>query len=94
MVALRGDMPKEVENYVPHPEGYAYGSDLVAGLKKVADFDISVAAYPEVHPEASNALFDLNNLKEKLDAGASSFSRLTLKRWKRRCGVLSNVCRC
>ncbi len=71
LVALRGDMPKEVENYVPHPEGYAYGSDLVAGLKKVADFDISVAAYPEVHPEASNALFDLNNLKQKLDAGAS-----------------------
>ncbi len=71
LVALRGDMPKEVENYVPHPGGYAYASDLVVGLKNVADFDISVAAYPEVHPEASNALFDLDNLKRKLDAGAS-----------------------
>ena len=71
LVALRGDLPREVENYVPHPGGYAFASDLVAGLKKVAGFDISVAAYPEVHPEASNALFDLDNLKRKLDAGAS-----------------------
>ena len=47
------------------------GADLVDGLKKVADFDISVAAYPEVHPEAPNPLFDLDNLKRKLDAGAS-----------------------
>ena len=39
-------------HYVPHPEGFAYAADLVAGLKSVADFDISVAAYPEVHPEA------------------------------------------
>ncbi len=71
LVALRGDMPKDVEHYQPHPDGYAYGADLVDGLKKVADFDISVAAYPEVHPEAPNPLFDLDNLKRKLDAGAS-----------------------
>lgn len=71
LVALRGDMPKGVDHYQPHPEGYAYASDLVEGLKKVADFDISVAAYPEVHPEAPNPLFDLDNLKRKLDAGAS-----------------------
>ncbi len=71
LVALRGDVPKDVEKYLPHPDGYAYGSDLVAGLKNVADFDISVAAYPEVHPEAPNPLFDLDNLKRKLDAGAS-----------------------
>lgn len=71
LVALRGDLPKELTTYVPHPDGYAYASDLVAGLKNVADFDISVAAYPEVHPEAPNALFDLENLKRKLDAGAS-----------------------
>jgi methylenetetrahydrofolate reductase (NADPH) len=71
LVALRGDPPKGVKKYLPEPEGYAYASDLVAGLKKVADFDISVAAYPEVHPEASDARFDLDNLKRKLDAGAS-----------------------
>ena len=71
LVALRGDMPQDVEEYAPRKDGYAYASDLVAGLKKVADFDISVAAYPEVHPEASNAFFDLENLKRKLDAGAS-----------------------
>jgi methylenetetrahydrofolate reductase (NADPH) len=71
MVALRGDMPKDVDHYQPHPEGYAYASDLVEGLKKIADFDISVAAYPEVHPEAPNPLFDLDNLKRKIDAGAS-----------------------
>jgi len=71
LVALRGDAPKDAECYVPHPDGYAYASDLVAGLKKVADFNISVAAYPEVHPEAPDADFDLDNLKRKLDAGAS-----------------------
>ena len=71
LVALRGDMPKDTEHYQPHPDGYAYAADLVDGLKKVADFDISVAAYPEVHPEAPNPLFDLDNLKRKLDAGAS-----------------------
>ncbi len=71
LVALRGDMPKFVEIYQPHPHGYAYASDLVEGLRRVADFDISVAAYPEVHPEAPNPLFDLDNLKRKLDAGAT-----------------------
>ncbi len=71
LVALRGDAPKDAEHYEPHPEGYAYASDLVEGLKKVADFDISVAAYPEIHPEAPSADFDLDNLKRKLDAGAS-----------------------
>jgi methylenetetrahydrofolate reductase (NADPH) len=71
LVALRGDPPKSAERYVPHPDGYAYASDLVAGLKKIADFDISVAAYPEVHPEADSAVADLDNLKRKLDAGAS-----------------------
>jgi len=71
LVALRGDVPKGIKKYIPHPDGYAYGSDLVAGLKKVADFDISVAAYPEVHSEALGAQFDLDNLKRKIDAGAS-----------------------
>ncbi len=71
LVALRGDAPKDSDGYVPHPDGYAYASDLVAGLRDIADFDISVAAYPEVHPEASSADFDLDNLKRKLEAGAS-----------------------
>ena len=71
LVALRGDPPKDAATYTPHPDGYGYASDLVAGLRKVADFDISVAAYPEVHPEAPNPLFDIDNLKRKLDAGAT-----------------------
>jgi methylenetetrahydrofolate reductase (NADPH) len=70
-VALRGDPPAGAGKYRPAPGGYAYASDLVAGLKKVADFDISVAAYPEVHPEAPSPEFDLENLRRKLDAGAS-----------------------
>ena len=71
LVALRGDAPADTETYTPTPGGYAYAADLVAGLRKVADFDISVAAYPEVHPEAPSSEFDLDNLKRKLDAGAS-----------------------
>jgi len=71
LVALRGDPPKDVQQYTPYPGGYAYASDLVAGLKRIADFDIAVAAYPEVHPEADSAQADLDNLKRKLDAGAS-----------------------
>lgn len=71
LVALRGDPPKGGDGYVPHPDGYAYAADLVAGLRQVADFDISVAAYPEVHPEAPSPLADLDNLKRKLDAGAT-----------------------
>jgi len=71
LVALRGDAPEGTEKYRPTPGGYAYAADLVAGLSKVGDFDISVAAYPEVHPEAPSPEFDLENLKRKLDAGAS-----------------------
>jgi methylenetetrahydrofolate reductase (NADPH) len=71
LVALRGDPPHDSGGYTPHPDGYAYASDLVAGLKKVADFDISVAAFPEVHPEAISPIADLENLKRKIDAGAS-----------------------
>jgi len=71
IVALRGDPPKEQPDYRPHKDGYAYASDLVEGLSNVADFDISVAAYPEVHPDAPDRQFDLDNLKRKLDAGAN-----------------------
>jgi methylenetetrahydrofolate reductase (NADPH) len=70
IVALRGDVPGGGD-YVPHPEGYAYAADLVAGLKRIADFEISVAAYPEVHPAALSPEADLDNLKRKLDAGAT-----------------------
>jgi methylenetetrahydrofolate reductase (NADPH) len=71
IVALRGDAPVGQATYVPHPDGFAYAADLVRGLRSVGDFDISVAAYPEVHPEAPNADFDLDNLRAKIDAGAS-----------------------
>ena len=71
IVALRGDADGGHGTYTPHPGGYAYASDLVAGLKNVADFEISVAAYPESHPEAASAEADLDNLKRKLDAGAN-----------------------
>jgi methylenetetrahydrofolate reductase (NADPH) len=71
IVALRGDPPADAPRYVPHPYGYAYAADLVAGLKQVADFEISVAAYPETHPEAASAERDLDNLKRKIDAGAT-----------------------
>jgi methylenetetrahydrofolate reductase (NADPH) len=71
IVALRGDAPAGQSHYVPHPDGFAYAADLVRGLKSVGAFDISVAAYPEVHPEAPNAKFDLDNLRAKIDAGAT-----------------------
>ena len=71
IVALRGDSPNGTGTYVPHPGGYAYAADLVAGLKRIGDFEISVAAYPEMHPEATSAAADLDNLKRKVDAGAT-----------------------
>lgn len=71
IVALRGDPPRAGEHFQARPEGYASAADLVTGLKRVADFEISVAAYPEIHPEAASAASDLDNLKRKLDAGAS-----------------------
>ncbi|MFP5328574.1 MAG: methylenetetrahydrofolate reductase [Alphaproteobacteria bacterium] len=70
IVALRGDPPEQGAKYQPHPEGYRDAAELVAGLKAVAPFDISVAAYPEVHPESVSRAFDLENLKRKIDAGA------------------------
>ncbi len=68
IVALRGDLP---EGQSLAPDGYGDAAELVAGLRRVADFDISVAAYPEVHPEAASAQADLDHLKRKLDAGAA-----------------------
>ena len=70
LVALRGDPPEPGTKYQPHPEGYRDAAELVAGLKAVAPFDISVAAYPEGHPDSVSRQFDLDNLKRKIDAGA------------------------
>jgi len=70
IVALRGDPPEPGSKFQPHPDGYRDAADLVAGLKEVAPFDISVAAYPDVHPDSSSRRFDLENLKRKVDAGA------------------------
>lgn len=94
IVALRGDPPQGQDHYQPHKDGYAYASDLVAGLKEVGDFNISVAAYPEVHPEAPDEQFDLDNLRRKLDAGASSvitqffFDIDTYLRFRDKCAAL------
>jgi methylenetetrahydrofolate reductase (NADH) len=75
LVALRGDAPAANLSgdgrYQPHPEGFPYAADLVSGLSQVGNFDISVAAYPEGHPESGGVDADLENLKRKLDAGAS-----------------------
>ncbi|MDG5749296.1 methylenetetrahydrofolate reductase [NAD(P)H] [Qipengyuania sp. XHP0207] len=71
IVALRGDPPEGGTAYTPHPGGYANAAELIAGLKQVADFEISVAAYPEVHPDSPDRQHDLDNLKRKFDAGAT-----------------------
>ena len=71
IVALRGDAPDGQSQYAPHPGGYANAVELIAGLKRVADFEISVAAYPEVHPDSPDRQADLDNLKAKFDAGAT-----------------------
>ena len=71
LVALRGDPPKDAVRYAPHPGGYENAAALVAGLRRVADFDIAVAAYPECHPDSTSPEADLDNLKRKLDAGAA-----------------------
>ena len=70
IVALRGDPSEPGAAYAPHPGGYANAAELVAGLKEVAPFEISVAAYPEVHPDSDCPESDLDNLLRKIDAGA------------------------
>jgi methylenetetrahydrofolate reductase (NADPH) len=72
IVALRGDPPEGIgAKYEPHPGGYAYACDLVAGIRRAGDFEISVAAFPEKHPESRSIEEDLDALKRKIDAGAS-----------------------
>ena len=70
IVALRGDPPETGARFAPHQDGYANAAELVEGLKRVAPFDISIAAYPECHPDSSDKTADLDNLKRKVDAGA------------------------
>ncbi|KAB2848711.1 MAG: methylenetetrahydrofolate reductase [NAD(P)H] [Hyphomicrobiaceae bacterium] len=72
VVALRGDPPAGPGvRFQPHPEGYSCAADLVAGLKRVADFEITVGAYPEKHPSSPTVMADIDNLKAKVEAGAS-----------------------
>jgi methylenetetrahydrofolate reductase (NADPH) len=72
IVALRGDPAEGIgKPFVPHPEGYKNGADLVAGICKIGNFDISVAAYPEKHPQSPSWEADIDNLKRKIDAGAT-----------------------
>ncbi len=71
IVCLRGDPPEGVgEKYTPHPGGYPYADSLAAALRDIAPFEITVGAYPEIHPEARDATFDLDHLKRKIDNGA------------------------
>jgi methylenetetrahydrofolate reductase (NADPH) len=72
IVALRGDPTGGVtERYAPHPDGYTNAADLVGGIRRIADIEVSVAAYPEKHPDSRSADADIDNLKAKVDAGAS-----------------------
>lgn len=71
IVALRGDPVEGQSRFVPHPKGYASSVELIEGLKKLHDFDITVGCYPEVHPDAASSSADLDYLKRKMDAGAS-----------------------
>ena len=71
IVALRGDPPEAGAKFQPHAEGYSGAAELVEGLVKRHPFEISVAAYPETHPDALSAQGDIDNLKRKLDAGAT-----------------------
>lgn len=71
IVALRGDAPEGVSSYAPHPKGYANSADLVAGIKAIGDFEVSVSAYPEKHPDSANLESDIDMLQAKVDAGAT-----------------------
>ena len=71
IVALRGDPPNGAAGYMPHPDGYRYSCELVAGLKRIANFEITVAAFPEKHPDSASFEADIDYLKQKIDAGAT-----------------------
>lgn len=71
IVALRGDMPDAGGPFRPHADGYDGAVALIEGLKAIAPFEISVAAYPESHPDSPSRAADIDNLKRKIDAGAT-----------------------
>lgn len=72
IVALRGDAPGGAgTKYTPHPGGYANGADLVGGIRTIGDFEVSVSAYPEKHPDSPSVDADIDMLKAKVDAGAT-----------------------
>ena len=71
IVALRGDPPKGVDGFTPHPEGFQSSLELISALAQSGDFTLRVAAYPESHPEAESPAADIEFLKRKIDAGAS-----------------------
>jgi methylenetetrahydrofolate reductase (NADPH) len=72
IVALRGDPPEGIgTKFRPHPEGYKNSAELVAGIRKIADFEVSVSTYPEGHPESRSVDDDIDVLKAKIDAGAT-----------------------
>ncbi len=72
IVALRGDPTGGLgEPYAPHPQGYASSADLVAGIRRIGDFEVSVSAYPEKHPDSPSVEADIDMLKAKVDAGAT-----------------------
>jgi methylenetetrahydrofolate reductase (NADPH) len=71
VVALRGDPPTDADHYTPHPGGYAFAAQLVEGLRSRHDFEISVATNPEGHPSSPSLDAELDNLKRKIDAGAT-----------------------
>lgn len=72
IVALRGDPQEGLgARYQPRADGYAYASDLIAGIRAVGDFEISVSGYPERHPESADWSVEIDNLKRKVDAGAT-----------------------
>ena len=72
IVALRGDPIGGIgERFAPHPGGYRNAADLVSGIKRIADIEISVSAYPEKHPDSADVIADIDMLKAKVDAGAT-----------------------
>ena len=72
IVALRGDAPKGADRFTAHPEGFASSVELVEALAKTGKFKIRVGAYPEPHPDAKDSFADVDWLKRKIDAGATS----------------------
>jgi methylenetetrahydrofolate reductase (NADPH) len=91
IVALRGDAPKGADRFTPHADGFASSVDLVAALAETGKFTIRVGAYPEPHPDAADAQADVEHLKRKIDAGATSaitqffFDADTFFRFRDRC---------